>query len=35
MHDPIYFSVAITENLAMPRLRCPEFGKDLFLKDQR
>ena len=28
MHDRIYCSVAITENLAMPRLRCPEFGKD-------
>ena len=29
MHDPIYCSVAITENLAIPRLRYPEFRKDL------
>ena len=28
MHDPVYCSVAITDNLAMPQLRCPEFGKD-------
>ena len=28
MHDPIYCSVAIIKNLAMPRLRRPEFGKD-------
>ena len=28
MYDTFYCSVAIIENLAMPRLRRPEFGKD-------